>query len=86
MMRGLIMDGHNSLYLTTLSLLYRLVNILYIRTLFFLLNTFRHEWPGLVTLCNELHYITCFDLYTVSKPFLMKPNTISQIITFSHLD
>jgi hypothetical protein len=34
MLRGLIMVGHNSLNLTSLSLLYSFVNILYIWTLF----------------------------------------------------
>jgi hypothetical protein len=30
MLRGLVMDGHNSLSLTSLSLLYRFANVLYI--------------------------------------------------------
>jgi hypothetical protein len=40
MLRGLIMDCQNSLNLTSLSLLYRFVNVLYNWTLFLLLNTF----------------------------------------------
>jgi hypothetical protein len=40
MLRGLVMDGHNSLILTSLPLLYRFVNILYIWPLFLVLNTF----------------------------------------------
>jgi hypothetical protein len=66
MIFGLVMDGHISLTLTSLSLLYRLVNVLYIWTLFLLLNTFCHAWSRLVTLCQELLYIFSFDLYTVS--------------------
>jgi len=65
-LRCLVMDGHASLSLTSLSLLYRFVNVLYIWTLFLLLNTFCHEWSRLVTLCHELLYILGFDLYTVS--------------------
>jgi hypothetical protein len=38
MLRVFVIDGHASLYLTTLSLLYRFVNVLYIRTLFLLLK------------------------------------------------
>jgi hypothetical protein len=41
----------------------------YIWTLLLLLNTILHEWSRLVTLCNELLCIICFDLYTVSKTF-----------------
>jgi hypothetical protein len=40
MLRGLIMDGHNSLILTYLSLLYRFANVLHIWNLFLLLKTF----------------------------------------------
>jgi hypothetical protein len=66
MLRGLVMDGHASLTLTSLSLLYRFVNVLYIWTLFLLLNSFCHAWSRLVTVCHELLYIISFDLYTVS--------------------
>jgi hypothetical protein len=59
------MDGHASLSLTSLSVLYRIVNVLYIWTQFLLLNTFCHGWSRLVTLCHELPYILGFDLYTV---------------------
>jgi hypothetical protein len=58
-----VMHGHASLNLTSLSLLYRFVNVLCISTLFLLLNTFCHEWSRLVKLCHEL---LGFDLYTVS--------------------
>jgi hypothetical protein len=40
MLRGLVMDRDNSLRLTSLSLLYRFVNGLYILSLFLLLNMF----------------------------------------------
>jgi hypothetical protein len=66
MLHGMVMDGHASLTLTSLSLLYRFVNVLYSWTLFLLLNTFYHAWSRLVTLCHELLYIHGFDLYTVS--------------------
>jgi hypothetical protein len=65
-MCGLIMDVHDSLTFTFLSLLYRFVNVLYVRTLILLLNTFCHAWSRLITLCHELHFILGFDLYTVS--------------------
>jgi hypothetical protein len=65
MLRRLVVDGHNSLSLTSMSLLYRFANVLHIWTLFLLLNTFSLEWSGLVTLCNELLYITSFELCTV---------------------
>jgi hypothetical protein len=66
MLRGLIMDGNNSLNLTSLSLLYRVVYFLYSWTLFLLLNTFWHELSRLETLSNELLYIISFGLYNVS--------------------
>jgi hypothetical protein len=66
MLRGLVMDDHASLTLTSLSLYYRFVNVLYIWRLFVLLNTFCHAWSRLVTLCHELLYVLGFDLYTVS--------------------
>jgi hypothetical protein len=40
MLRGMVIDGHDSLNLTPLSLVYRFVNILYIWSIFLLLNTF----------------------------------------------
>jgi hypothetical protein len=70
MLRGFAMDGHNSLSLTSLSLLYRFVNVLYIWTLYLLLNTFWQERSRLVRLCNELLYIISFDLYTLSMTLL----------------
>jgi hypothetical protein len=82
MLRGLVMDGHNSLHLTSLSLLYRFVIILYIWSLFLLLNTFCHEWTHLVTLCNEFLCIISFDLYNVSMTIFHEPNTISKFLTF----
>jgi hypothetical protein len=60
------MDGHDSLTLTSLSLLYRYDNVLYMRSLFLLLNMLHHAWTRLVTVCLELLYILGFDLYTVS--------------------
>jgi hypothetical protein len=60
------MDGHDSLTLTSLSLLLRYVNVLYMWTLFLLLNTFRHVWSRLVTLCQELLYILGFEMNTLS--------------------
>jgi hypothetical protein len=60
------MDDQNSLSLTSLSPLYRFVNVLYNWTIFLLMNTFLKEWLRLVTLCDELHYIISFDLYTLS--------------------
>jgi hypothetical protein len=66
MMLGLVMDSHTSLTLISLSLIYRLVTVLYLWSLFLLLNTFCHAWSRLVTLCQELLYILGFDMYTVS--------------------
>jgi hypothetical protein len=66
MLVGLVMDVQASLTLTSLSLLYRFGNVLYIWALFLLLNTFRHAWSRLFTLCLELHNILGFDLYIVS--------------------
>jgi hypothetical protein len=66
MLRGLVIDCHASLTLTSLSLLYRLVNVLYMWTLFLLLNTFFHAWSRLVRLFRDIIYILGFDLYTVS--------------------
>jgi hypothetical protein len=60
------MDGHDPLTLTSLSLLYLFVNVVYVRNLFLLLNTFCHAWSRLVTICHELLYILGFDLYTVA--------------------
>jgi hypothetical protein len=53
----------------------------YIWTLFLLLNTFWHEWSRLVTPCNDFLYIISFDVYTVSKTFLMQRKTILQILS-----
>jgi hypothetical protein len=69
MVRGLVMDCHDSLTLTSLSLLYRFVDVLYIWTLYLQLNTFithGYAWLRLVTLCHELHYFPGFDLYSVT--------------------
>jgi hypothetical protein len=66
MLCGLVMDGHDPLTLTSLSLLYRFVNVLYFWTLFLLLNTYYNVWSRLVTLCDELLFILGMDLYTVS--------------------
>jgi hypothetical protein len=66
MLCGLFLEGHDSLSLTSLSLLYRYDNVFYMRSLFLLLNTIYHAWSRLVKLCHELLYILGFDLYTVS--------------------
>jgi hypothetical protein len=66
MLHGLVMDVHASLTLASLSLLYRFDNVLYIWTLFLLLNTFCHAWSRLVTFCHELLYNPGFDMCTVS--------------------
>jgi hypothetical protein len=66
MLRVLIMDVHNSLNLTFLSLQYPFVNIRYIWTKLLMQNKFWHEWITVVTLCNELLYIICFGVYNVS--------------------
>jgi hypothetical protein len=64
-MLGMIMDGNASSPLTSLSLLYRFVNVLYVWNLILLLNTFCHARSRLVMLCRELLYILGFDLHTV---------------------
>jgi hypothetical protein len=64
------MDDHNLLSLTSISLLYHFVNVLYNWIIFLLLNTFWQEWPRLVTLCNELPYIISFDLYSLSMTLI----------------
>jgi hypothetical protein len=66
MMLGFVMDGHASLPLTSLSILYRFLNVFYMWTLFLLLNTVCHARSRLVTLCHELLYILGFDMYTCS--------------------
>jgi hypothetical protein len=62
----MVMDDQDSINVTSQSLLYRLVNVLYERTLILLLNAFCHAWSHLDTYCHELLYIIGFDLYTVS--------------------
>jgi hypothetical protein len=69
MLHRFAMDDHTLLRLTSLTLLYCFVNVLYIWTQFLLLNTFCHDWSRLVALCNELHYIISFDLHTVFNTF-----------------
>jgi hypothetical protein len=59
-LRCLVMAGHGLLNLTSLSQSYRYVNVLYIWTLFLMLNTFSHEWSRLVKLCHEIFYISVF--------------------------
>jgi hypothetical protein len=63
------MNHHDSLTLTSLSLLLRYVNVLYMWTLFLLLNTFCHAWSRLVTFCHELLYILGFEMNTASMTF-----------------
>jgi hypothetical protein len=76
------MEGHNSLRLTSLSLLYRFVYVLYIWTILLLQYTFWQKWSRLETLYNELLYIINFDLYTVSMTLF---ESTEQNITFSHV-
>jgi hypothetical protein len=64
---GMVMDDHASLTLLSKSLQYRTVNVLYVRTLFLLLNTFCYACSRVVTLYHELLYSPGFDLYIVSK-------------------
>jgi hypothetical protein len=52
-------------------------HVIYIWTLILLLNTFCHEWSRLVTHCNELLYIICFDLHTLSMTPFDAKNTMS---------
>jgi hypothetical protein len=66
MSRDSVMDDHDTLNLSSLLLLYRFVNVLYIWSQFLLLNTFCHVWPRLVTLCHELLSILGFDMFSVS--------------------
>jgi hypothetical protein len=63
MLRGLVMDGHNSLSLTYMSLQYRFANVLHIWNLFLLLNTFWHEWSGLVTVLTNYFLLPILTLY-----------------------
>jgi hypothetical protein len=69
-LRDSVMDDHDSLTLTSLPLLYRFVNVLYVWRLFILLNTFCHAWSCLVTLCHDLLSILGFDLCTVFMTLL----------------
>jgi len=66
MLRGMVMDVLALLNLSSLSLLYRFVNVLYIWTPLLLLNTFCHAWSRLVSHFHELFYKFGFELYTVS--------------------
>jgi hypothetical protein len=85
MMRGLVIDGHNSFSLTSLSLLYRFANVLHIWALFLLLNTFWDERWDIVTVCNELLYITRVGIYTVSKESFWYNETQSVFLTFFYI-
>jgi hypothetical protein len=53
MLRGLFMDGHDSYSLTSLSLLYRFVNVFYVRTLFFSAEHVLSRMVSFITLCHE---------------------------------
>jgi hypothetical protein len=66
MLPGFVVDVYNSLSLTSLSLLYIFVNVLYKQSLFLLQNPFSKEWLRLVKLCYELLYIISFVLYAIS--------------------
>jgi hypothetical protein len=67
MLRGLFMDDYASITWTSLSLVYRFVDVLYMWTLFLLLNTYCHARSRLVTLCHESLYILGFEFYTLSR-------------------
>jgi hypothetical protein len=69
--RLLVTDGHDTLTLTSLTLLYRYDTVLYMRSQFLMLNTFCHAWSRLVMLCFELHYIVGFDLYPDSMTLVV---------------
>jgi hypothetical protein len=58
MLRGLVMDDHASLNLTSLSLKYRFVNVLYIWSLILLQNTF---FSRVVTPNHALSRITLYS-------------------------
>jgi hypothetical protein len=60
MMLGLIMDGHDSLTLTSLSILLRYVNVLYMWTLFF---TAEHVLFRMVTPSPSLSGITLYSRF-----------------------
>jgi hypothetical protein len=81
MLHGLIMDDHNSLNLTSLLLLYLFVNILYILTLFLLLNTFWLEWSRIVTLYTNYFILSIFTCITSLWLFLDQPKTTSHDLT-----
>jgi hypothetical protein len=66
MLRGFVIDDHASITLTSLSLFHRFVYVLYIRTLFLLLNASCCACLRQVTLLYELLYILGFEMYTVS--------------------
>jgi hypothetical protein len=82
MLRRFTVDVHNLLSLTSLSLLYCFVNVLYIWTLYLLVNTFWQEWSRIVTLCNELLHIISFELYTLSMTLL---DATEHYISVSHV-
>jgi hypothetical protein len=79
------MDDNNSLSLTSLSLLYRFVNVLYNWTIFLLMNTFLKEWSRLVTLCNELPYIISIDLYALSMTVIVATELNGSISHFLYI-
>jgi hypothetical protein len=81
MFQGLIIEGHNSLNLTSLLLLYIFVNILYIWTLFLLLNTFWQEWSWIITLFTNYSILSILTCILSLWLFLIQPNTTSHILT-----
>jgi hypothetical protein len=82
MVRGYHMDGHNSLWLISLSLLYLYFNVVYMWTLFLLLYTFWKEWWGLVTLCNNYSIISILTCIPSLWLFFNHPITN---VTCSHV-
>jgi hypothetical protein len=60
MLRQMFMDGHDSYTLTSLSLLYLFVNILYVRTLVF---TAEHVLSRMVSPSHALSRITLYSRF-----------------------
>jgi hypothetical protein len=80
MLCGLLMHGHDSLTLNSLLLLYCFANVLYMLSLFLLLNSFYNTLTRLITICHELLYILSFYLYTVC---MILVDAIYQNVTLS---
>jgi hypothetical protein len=77
---GLVFDCHDSLFLTSMSLIYRYDKYLYMRSPFLLLKTFYSAWSQLVTICLELLNNISFYLYAVCMTLV---DAIYQNVTLS---